>query len=285
MNVPMYYESLAQEMQALQGRVRNFLSTDTHWLTDGEWKESVLRSMLRRQLPKDLEIGRGAIISEKRHSNQVDLLIYSTQVPTLFRDGDLVFVTPNAVRGIIEVKSSVDATRLQKCLLKLADDMEIANERGGSDTRFCGVFAYDTDVSGKVAMERVREICGSNSRRKVDLLCLGRSSFIEWHEYDPAALPARREYKRWHAYDLKDKAPGYFLNSVVRMTSPGSVAEYEGLWFPWGGKEEHRVAVAGRVGEKSQVGNEECRMGEKASWWENGRRIGAGGGTRTHTTF
>jgi len=51
-----YFESLATELDALKNRVRNFIQ-DRHWQTDGEWKESVLRAFLRRNLPKSVQIG------------------------------------------------------------------------------------------------------------------------------------------------------------------------------------------------------------------------------------
>jgi hypothetical protein len=47
MNVRDYFESLGHELDALKHRVR-YLIAETNWQTDGEWKESVLRQVLRR---------------------------------------------------------------------------------------------------------------------------------------------------------------------------------------------------------------------------------------------
>ncbi len=38
-------------------------------------------------------------------SSQLDVLLFDATKPVLFRDGDLAFVTPDAVVGIIEVES------------------------------------------------------------------------------------------------------------------------------------------------------------------------------------
>lgn len=46
MDPTIHFKSLALELNALKDRVRNFID-DAHWLTDGEWKEAVLRAMLR----------------------------------------------------------------------------------------------------------------------------------------------------------------------------------------------------------------------------------------------
>src|SRR5579872_2090540 len=55
MSLNSYFESLNDEMMGLRDRVRNFIKGQ-HWLTDGEWKESVLRSILRRNLPSHLAV-------------------------------------------------------------------------------------------------------------------------------------------------------------------------------------------------------------------------------------
>ena len=63
MDTDKYFESLTDEILALKNRVRNFIH-DSHWLTDGEWKESVLRSIIARSLPSSAKIGRGFIVTE-----------------------------------------------------------------------------------------------------------------------------------------------------------------------------------------------------------------------------
>ena len=67
-----YYRSLTAETDALKDRVRHLIA-DAHWLTDGEWKESVLRSVLRRHLPAHIGVGRGFIISPASVSKQIDV--------------------------------------------------------------------------------------------------------------------------------------------------------------------------------------------------------------------
>src|SRR5260370_33239554 len=98
MNLERYFKSLGREVEALKTRVRD-LKDSTHWLTDGEWKESVLRTILRRNLPETIAVGRGFVISEHHSSHQLDVLIYERSAPALFKDGELVFVTPDAVLG------------------------------------------------------------------------------------------------------------------------------------------------------------------------------------------
>ena len=69
MDVRKYFLSLSQELEALKKRVR-FLIADQHWQTDGEWKESVVRQVLRRHLPIDAVVGRGFIVSMSGYSSK-----------------------------------------------------------------------------------------------------------------------------------------------------------------------------------------------------------------------
>ena len=77
-----YFISLSNELSSLKNRVRNFIQGE-HWLTDGEWKESVLRSFLRRNLPKSVEIGREVGDYSKDSYHQAA----GNRIETLSRDG------------------------------------------------------------------------------------------------------------------------------------------------------------------------------------------------------
>ena len=70
-------------------------------------QESVLRAVLRRYLPKNVAIGKGFVVSDEETSTQIDILIYDTNAPILFQDGDLVLIRPDAVRAAVEVKTSI----------------------------------------------------------------------------------------------------------------------------------------------------------------------------------
>ena len=123
MDVAAHFRSLTGELEALRDRVRNFSVATPHWPTDGEWKESVLRAVLRSYLPAHIEALRGFVVTPEMGSGQIDVLLYDNRKPVLFRNGDLVFVTPDAVTGIIEVKSNIaDRGALREALRSLADD-------------------------------------------------------------------------------------------------------------------------------------------------------------------
>ncbi len=85
-----YHKSLTDELYGLKDESGILLK---HWTTDGEYKEAALRTVLRRHLPSSLVVGRGFIVTEQSSSTQIDLLIADGSKPTLFREGDLMFVT------------------------------------------------------------------------------------------------------------------------------------------------------------------------------------------------
>jgi len=126
-----YFQSLTERIDALKNRVRHFIG-DAHWLKDGEWKESVIRSILRRHLPITVGVGTGFIACHGgRVSTQNDILLYDRTKPILFQDGDFVIVTPRLVLGLIEVKTKVEnsGTGFSGSAEKLADNVELASAK------------------------------------------------------------------------------------------------------------------------------------------------------------
>jgi len=131
MRVEEYFKSLTVELESLKDRVR-FLIENQHWQTDGEWKESVVRQVLRRHLGTSTAVGRGFVVSAHGSSHQLDVLMFDALKPVLFRDGDLAFVTPDAVVGIIEVKARATPSIVANAAAKLAEDMALVRDPGNS---------------------------------------------------------------------------------------------------------------------------------------------------------
>ncbi|MBS0631882.1 MAG: hypothetical protein JSS11_08210 [Verrucomicrobia bacterium] len=240
MDTSQYFQALSAELHSLENRVRNFIA-GAHWLTDGEWKESVLRSMLRRHLPRSIEVGRGFIVSANGNSGQIDVLIYSADAPVLFRDGDLVFVTPDAVLGIIEVKSNISSSKaLHKALKKMTRNARIANRKKIND-KFFGLFAYNATFSMTEALDSLATAANGDSALVTNLVCLGERDFIRWSIADPTNTQCNLGI--WRGYNrLEGKAVGYFLHNVIQLLAPKSVGQNLSVWFPMEGKD---TALAG----------------------------------------
>lgn len=236
MDVASYYRSLTTELDSLKDRVRNFIA-GAHWLTDGEWKESVLRAIFARKLPETVRVGRGFILTQHGPTTQCDILLYKASAPILFREGELVFLTPDAVLGIIEVKSAASMQVVDDVLDKFA---EIGRQLG-SDRSHCffGLFAYDNKINNdQRILDALRAHCDHDAKI-VDFISLGCSTFVRWWKFSPRG--SQDHYERWHSYELPNMSAGYFITNVIDYVSPESVGRNAWLWFPEDSKEARKT--------------------------------------------
>lgn len=237
MDLRQYFASLSLEIDSLKDRVRN-LKTDRHWLTDGEWKESVIRQVLRRNLPETVEVGRGFVVTRNKASHQLDVLIRDASKPVVFRDGDLAFVTPDAVLGIIEVKSRVTPSVLENSLRKLAADIKLVRLHPNIRA-FAAFFSFEADnASGQALLDILARVV-TDWNQRLDFASIGDSKFLKYWESDPRGVD-RRMYESWHSYNLPSQAAGYFVHNAIDAISPESVFSNSEVWFPVGGKEPYR---------------------------------------------
>ena len=160
--------------------------------------------------------------------------MYRHDTPVFFRDGDLVFIPPEGVLGVVEVKTSVDATSINEALSKLSR-MRLGIESQLNNGILFGFFAYEVrGLPNETVLRKLNEICIS-SNGVINLVCLGKSSFVKWWERNPNGSSG--EYRKWHAYHLSELAPGYFIHNVlVHMISERYWINQD-IWFPPESKE------------------------------------------------
>jgi hypothetical protein len=230
-----YLQSLSAETQVLKNRVR-YLIEDNHWQTDGEWKESVVRQVLRRHLPASVIVGRGFVVSAEDRSHQIDVLIFDSSMPVLFRDGDLAIVTPDAVVGMVEVKSRANPGIIAEAAGKCADDIAFVRRHLNSKA-FAAIFAFESGEARPEAYLAAIRDASPEKQQRLDFVCLGDSRFIKYWDLDPAK--GNRFYETWYSYQLPEMAPGYFFHNVIDAVSPRSVLQNNDVWFPRQGKELH----------------------------------------------
>lgn len=250
-----YHKSLSEELNALKNRIRSLMDTP-HWLTDGEWKESVLRSVLRRHLPSTVEVGRGFIFTPEKCSKQIDILIYDRSQPIIFRDGDLVFVTPDAVLGIIEVKSTATMEKVGEAIDSLKSSLKILWEyrdertaiRMGVRNHFSGIFFYDTDtMEDQRVLSLLAEKASGQVRMAIHLISIGSSTFVRYWGH-PVGRVSTRDV--WHSYNLNQLAAAYFISNVVSFCSPLTVSLNQDTWFPLDSKETRRTGSIGLINDQ-----------------------------------
>lgn len=233
MDIESYFKSLSDECIALKDRVR-LLIAGQHWPTDGEWKESVLRNMIRRSAPESIAVGRGFVVGHDGCSSQIDILLYDNSHPVLYREGDLVFITPSSCQAIIEVKSKLNLSAYAQATLRLASDAEFIRVQKQSDI-FVGLFTYE--IEGRNidnAIEATQRTAGGNPDRVINHVALGPSKFIKFWENHPND---NVRYKHWHLYELQNKSFGYFIHNLLIETCSDEMVKVETSWFPERSKE------------------------------------------------
>lgn len=233
-----YFQSLTQEIHALKNRVRHFIK-DRHWLSDGLWKESVLRAVLRRHLPRSLGVGTGFVVKGDEVSTQIDILIYDTTKPILFQDGDFIVVTPDLVRAVIEVKTQLRKNQMRAELTKLAEIHHFAASTALCQP-FVGLFSFDCDdISHEDLLPALDQTAGGGSRRIVHCVALGEDLFTRYW-YCPPETP-RRPNQLWRSYRLPGSAPAYFIHNIIESLCERSVLDNDSVWFPREGKEDYTL--------------------------------------------
>lgn len=258
-----YHKSISQELKATQNRVRNLIG-DAHWQTDGEHKEAVLRKIIKSHVPESLRVGKGFICYPNETDNhredtstQLDILLTEISKPTLFKDGDLTIVTPDAVQAIIEVKTQLHTPRcLTEALTKLSDQVQKVrlsthSRYSNSDSPYniqkrcwAGLFVYDSELDYDEIMQAVTAATNGQPNRVINCIALGEDTFIRyWYRRTYAD---GNEYKRrWHLYHMPGLAFGYFISNVVSRISSGIPENVQLAWFPIpDGKESVRTHFA-----------------------------------------
>lgn len=227
-----YHRSTTDELHALKNRIRDLT---IHWPSDGEYKEAALRTILKRHLPASMIVGRGFIVTENDSSTQIDVLIVDGNKPTLFHDSDLLFVTPDCVRAVIEVKTSLDNSKdFEECALKLAE-IGWKCRNSGSDVPWLGIFSYEAKLQNNGLLFDGLERAFRETDVPINCLAYGKDRFIRyWSEGELEAgdNPIEADRSRWRAYRLNHLASSYFVGNVVDSISNLDRSNNAYAWYP-----------------------------------------------------
>ncbi|HHI87436.1 MAG TPA: hypothetical protein ENK03_00645, partial [Candidatus Cloacimonetes bacterium] len=75
MDAKAFQKSITDELLIVKDRVRKLIG-NAHWVTDGRHKESVLKDVIKRFLPKNISVGTGFVISKRaegfKQTTQID---------------------------------------------------------------------------------------------------------------------------------------------------------------------------------------------------------------------
>jgi hypothetical protein len=239
MNTIEFHKSTTKELLAIKDRVRNLIN---HWGEDGRYQEAVIKTMIQRFLPEKFRIGTGFIVRQTRDrgdhepSKQIDLIIYDTSYPILFKENDFVILTADSVLGIIEVKANATNQGLQEIVKKSNDNGKFIFEAKTDKTKpiFNGIFSYDSTINNvdtiANAIKLPWDAINQNPNKYkfcVNHISLNQNWFYKFWEQE------FNDGKNPHfLYQIDELSFSFFISNLMNWISGTSVLENSNLWFP-----------------------------------------------------
>lgn len=238
-----YHKSIAEEMASLKNRIRNLIGS-SHHLTDGEFKEIIVRKTLRNHLPKNLSVAHGFVCFPEGNSTQLDIMTLRQDKPRIFQDGELAIVTSDAVEAIFEVKTRQQSvTQLKATLNKLADNAEKIRKNGNSTCK-AGLFIHEnqrSSIDHDCVLEAINASAKGSNHRVIDWVAYGNNHFYRFWFYSPEQ-DRNVCYTKWHSYKLDKLAHAYFISNVIWDLSGEMNKKNQFAWFPLpDGKENSKI--------------------------------------------
>ena len=119
MSMEQYYRKV-QEKVMIQRDVINSLLKDPRII--GDYYEAIVRDAVREAVSASFSVGRGVILASDGHaSKECDIIVYNAvEYGPLFSSGDIIVVSPEAVRCVIQVKGTVSMNNLGVPIQSLA---------------------------------------------------------------------------------------------------------------------------------------------------------------------
>jgi len=251
-NPKAFQKSINQELILLKDRVKNLIEIDgvNHHGEDGNYRELVLRNIIRRFLPNNLSIGTGFVISNDeegaKRSTQIDILIYDNSYPLLFKEGDFIITTPQSVKAIIEVKTTIVNSDLNEILEKSKDNYNLITKNGGEI--FNGVFSYNYKYNNLFDKRKkdkkltpTIENSLKNTNGKVNHISLGKNIFIKYWdrsfidklvEDDKRIIARGCSHSFFNIYELIDLSFVYFISNLIYWITDKNIDEQWWFLFP-----------------------------------------------------
>jgi hypothetical protein len=248
-NTRLFQESITQELDSIKNRVRNLIG-NRQWAEEGRYKEDILRTLLRKFLPKNLSVGTGFILKANGDndidnvlSSQLDIIVYDNTRPVLFSEGDFIITTLSNVCGIIEVKSKLTeftfrnvVEQFDNSISDFLEDIYANTDR----TVFRGVFSYD--FQGNIDSRNIDNALRTSSH-SINHISLGTNFFIRYWKHDDIGrlggeIDCQNDF--YNLYDIAGLSFSYFISNLIHTTCGGLDDRY---WFSFpiqGTKEMHR---------------------------------------------
>ena len=253
-NIKRFQESITKELSLTKDRVRDLIGS-ANWGEDGMYKEAILRKTISQFLPTNLNIGTGFILRNDDNvhglngitSSQLDIIIYNSKTPVIFKEGDFIILTEDAVRAVIEVKTKItnysqdNDNSLNNIVAKLnrLRDFPTFNDPF-KRKKFVGLFCFEYDAN--FTADRIEEAL-KESNGLLNHVSLGPDKFIRyWENTNNLNPPLEYDGRCYVRYNLTNLSFSYFISNLLHICSDEDPEERYWFSFPISGtKEQMRI--------------------------------------------
>jgi len=215
-----------------------------------------LRKVLKNFLPEIYRVGTGFVCYPNienggSNSSQIDILITSKQFPTLYKSGELHFVTPECVNAIVEVKTKLtNGENIEDVLQKLSNDVKKIRENliEGQEC-WAGLFVYDEGtLRADEVLKVLQQVASNDINGVINCVSIGENMLIRFWENGHSSS-GLGSVPIWHSYNMKEDngtpinlSQPYFINNIVAFFSPVLTKRASDAIFPIkdGGKEKYK---------------------------------------------
>lgn len=228
-----YHKSITKEIISTKTRVRDLV---TNWGEEGKYKEVVFKNILRRFLPSNLEIGTGFIIKPTtrgahEESKQIDVIIYENSHPILFKESDFVIMTPEGVRGIVEIKANLLNQNIDQIIqtCNLNGEFVFEGKEKKEKKIFNGIFSFESHNATANLRNTIREKynainCPDKEKFALNHIALSKDTFIK--HWDSSY--GREEYSQ---YNLVDLTFSFFISNLLDYVTDNKITKDNYIWF------------------------------------------------------
>ncbi|HEY4196085.1 MAG TPA: DUF6602 domain-containing protein [Mucilaginibacter sp.] len=137
----LYLGTIAEELKIKSAKISLLVS---HGQTVGNYREVILRDLIKQHLPAKFAVATGFV---QGFARQLDIIIYDCQnYAPAFKEGDLVVVKQEAVRAIIEVKTTLTSRTLFEAL-EMFHHISLPGFRTTALPIFKGIFSFDSSYT------------------------------------------------------------------------------------------------------------------------------------------
>ena len=152
MSMEQFYRKVQGKLM-VQRDVINSLLKDPRII--GDYYEAIVRDAVREAVSSSFSVGRGVVLAEDgRASKECDIIVYNAgEYGSLFSSGDIVVVSPEAVRCVIQVKGTVSMDNLKDAIQGLS----------AVDQLRTGIWKIIVGFKTNVEYQKLVELCAKSS--------------------------------------------------------------------------------------------------------------------------